>query len=69
MCIGITSLLIHHRPVLLPSALEVAEKELMGDYSSSWPLTKVLDIGGVQRIPNYTENNKVLRSLVSPQYS
>ena len=55
---GITSLLINNRPVLLTSVLEVAEKELMGDFASSWPLTKVLDIGGSERRPNYTAKIK-----------
>ena len=42
-------------PVLLTEALAVAEKELMGEFSSSWPLTKVLDIGGVERRPHFSE--------------
>ena len=33
----------------------MAEKELMGEFSSSWPLTKVLDIGGVERRPHFSE--------------
>ena len=51
---GLTSLLICGRRVLLTSALEVAEAELMGRYASCWPLTKVLDIGGTERSPKYT---------------
>lgn len=42
-------------PILLTEALAVAEKELMGEFSSSWPLTKVLDIGGVERRPHFSE--------------
>lgn len=52
--VGVTSLLIHDHPVLLTSALEVAESELMGDYANSWPLAKVLDIGGTERPPQFT---------------
>ena len=51
---GLTSLLLGSRAVLLPSALKVAEQELMGHFAASWPLTKVLDIGGSERSPNYT---------------
>ena len=52
--IGLTSLLIRDHPVPLTSALEVAERELMGEFASCWPLTKVLDIGGSERCPRYT---------------
>lgn len=51
---GVTSLLIQGQPVLLTSLLEVAECELMGGFADSWPLTKVLDIGGTKRCPKYT---------------
>ena len=54
MHIGVTSLLIRDRLVLLSSALDVAEHELMGEFANSWPLTKVLDIGGAERHPKYT---------------
>ena len=53
---GITSLLVNNRPVLLTEALKVAEVELMGTgFSKQWPLTKVLDIGGLERCPQYSE--------------
>lgn len=52
---GVTSLLISGHAVLLTAALEVAERELMGSYASFWPLTKVLDIGGSERCPKYSE--------------
>ncbi len=51
---GLTSLLINSKRILLTSALEVAEQELMGKYANLWPLTKILDIGGSDRMPNYT---------------
>ena len=43
------------RPVLLTEALAVVERELMGGFSSSWPLTKVMDIGGVERRPCFSD--------------
>lgn len=46
--------MINDQAVLLTSALEVAEQQLMGDFASSWPLTKVLDIGGSERCPKYS---------------
>ena len=46
--------MIGEQLVPLTVALEVAERELMGDYSSLWPLTKILDIGGTERPPNLT---------------
>lgn len=48
---GVTSLLIRGRPVLLTDALKWAESELMGSFAQLWPLTKMLDIGGVSRTP------------------
>ena len=41
--------------MLLTEALSVANKELMGGFSPQWPLTKVLDIGGVERKPKFTD--------------
>ncbi len=38
----------------LPTALRVAERELMGNYAALWPLTKILDIGGTERSPHLT---------------
>ena len=54
ICLGITSLIFGEQLIPLPTALELAEKELMGEYSSLWPLTKILDIGGTERLPNIT---------------
>lgn len=47
-------MLIGDCTISLTSALEVAEAELMGRFAACWPLTKVLDIGGMERSPNYT---------------
>ena len=52
---GITSLLVGGRSVLLTEALSVAERELMGHHAPLWPLTKVLDIGGMARKPRYSD--------------
>ena len=31
-----------------------AEETLFGKFASSWPLTKILDIGGTERVPRYS---------------
>lgn len=36
---------------MLTDALKWAESEVMGSYAHLWPLTKILDIGGVTRTP------------------
>ena len=46
--------MLNGKLVTLTSALDVAEKELMGTFRTLWPLTKILDIGGVERTPNYS---------------
>lgn len=51
---GLTSLIVCDKHIYLSEALKHAEKELMGVYSGTWPLTKVLDIGGPPRTPKYT---------------
>jgi hypothetical protein len=50
---GLTSLLIEGQAHTLQSLLEVAEKDLMGEYTEKWPLAKVLDIGGPACVPRY----------------
>ena len=52
---GITSLLVRGRAVLLTEALREAGSTLMGDHAHLWPLTKVLDIGGVAKSPRLTK--------------
>eukprot|EP00731_Ephydatia_muelleri_P021125 Em0013g852a len=32
----------------------VAEEAIFGSHASSWPLTKILDIGGTERVPHYS---------------
>lgn len=51
---GLTALFIGGEPVPLPQAIEAAETQLMGEYCNVWPLTKVLDIGGPARKPQYS---------------
>lgn len=60
---GITSLRVGGRSVLLTEALSVAEGELMGHHAPLWPLTKVLDIGGVARKPRYSDPVKSATAL------
>ena len=55
--LGITLLRVGESPVLLTDALRVAEDKLMGKYASSWPLTKVLDIGGTARRPKFVDKS------------
>ena len=43
---GLTEIKIGENTLLLKDALKIAEKELMGEYTHQWPLTKILDIGG-----------------------
>ena len=52
-----TSLVLDGEQVLLTEALQVAGSELMGGFSSSWPLTKVLDIGGEERRPVFSRSS------------
>ena len=63
---GITSLIVGGVKVSLPEALEVAEDELMGSYNKSWPLTKVLDIGGPARAPKYSTGDSVEKKAEVP---
>ena len=47
---GLTKIkLIDGHSILLQEASEIAEKEIFGSYKKAWPLTKILDIGGVQK--------------------
>ena len=61
---GLTSLMVEGGTVLLRDAVKVAEQELMGRFASLWPLTKVLDIGGPHRAPNYTP--ELLKTIPLP---
>ena len=63
---GVTYLYIGEDSVPLPQILEVAEKELMGDYNSQWPLTKVLDIGGSACTPLYSRTTSVPENEIPP---
>lgn len=53
---GITSLLVENQQILLSTALMLAGKDLLGDYINTWPLTKLLDIGGTPVVPQYTDS-------------
>lgn len=43
---GLTKIKIGSLSMFLKDAANLAEFELFGDYKNSWPLTKILDIGG-----------------------
>ena len=60
---GLTSLIINGNKVYLSEALKLAENELMGKYSDSWPLTKVLDIGGPAQTPKYTTSSQQAKEV------
>ncbi len=55
---GLTSLIVNGEKIYLTKALQCAENELMGKYSDSWPLTKVLDIGGPAKTPKYSSSSE-----------
>ena len=40
-------------------AVELAEEELLGDYAQTWPLTKILDIGGDAIQPTFSDKLEV----------
>lgn len=64
---GLTYLILGEgRRVNLMQALLSAGPELMGEYSASWPLTKVLDIGGNPRPPVYTGTSSIPPAEVPP---
>jgi len=43
---GLTSIKIGDKEITLKELLNVGEKIILGDYADSWPLAKILDIGG-----------------------
>lgn len=57
---GLTNIrLVSGESVLLKKAAQVAEKELFGSYRSSWPLVKILDIGGQPVVPSFSGQAEV----------
>ena len=52
---GITTLLVGNQEILFSTALTLAGQLLLGDYIDTWPLTKLLDIGGTPVVPNYSD--------------
>ena len=53
---GMTHLFVGDKVILFSSALTCVGEELLGDYIDTWPLTKLLDIGGVPVVPRYSED-------------
>ena len=47
-------MVINNRDVPITELLTVAEEALFGSYAPTWPLTKILDIGGTERVPRYS---------------
>ncbi len=60
---GISPLLIHTdngtEKILLSDAIILVQQDLLGDYASTWPLTKVLDIGGDPVVPSFSSAEEV----------
>lgn len=52
---GISMLRIGEADVPFTDAMAVAEADLLGSYAKSWPLTKVLDIGGPPVKPSFAD--------------
>ena len=53
---GMTYLFVGDKEIHFSSALKYAGEELLGSYIVTWPLTKLLDIGGVPVVPQYSED-------------
>ena len=47
-------MVINKREVPITELVAVAEEAIFGSHASSWPLTKILDIGGTERVPHYS---------------
>ena len=47
-------MVINKREVPITELVAVAEEAIFGRHASSWPLTKILDIGGTERVPHYS---------------
>lgn len=45
---GLTLLIVNDKKFLLKDAIKTSGKDLLGEFVDSWPLTKILDIGGQQ---------------------
>eukprot|EP00054_Salpingoeca_dolichothecata_P022945 m.151654 g.151654 ORF g.151654 m.151654 type:complete len:409 (+) comp24514_c0_seq3:1-1227(+) len=56
---GLTKLFLKNDQVSFVEALKVAEKQLLGEFSAQWPLTKVLDIGGRAMKPDFETGEDV----------
>ena len=64
---GVTRLLVGSQEVLFSTALSVTGELLLGNYVDTWPLTKLLDIGGSPVTPRYTDaTTRTLTSEIPP---
>ncbi len=50
---GLTSIKLIDGDILLKEAVLHAEKEIMGEFMKQWPLTKILDIGGEEKLTSF----------------
>ena len=55
---GMTRLLVGNQEILFSTALSLTGELLLGDHADTWPLTKLLDIGGCPVTPRYTDITK-----------
>jgi len=59
---GLSLAILEHQDrinlVLFTDLVEIAEKFLLGEYSTSWPLTKILDIGGKPVKPSFSDGKE-----------
>ncbi|MBC8495520.1 hypothetical protein H8D36_05175 [archaeon] len=56
---GLTSISLIEGEVTLKQISDVAEEELFGVWKTSWPLTKILDIGGVPKKTSFSDQKEV----------
>ncbi len=56
---GITQLKIGSELVKLSDAALIAEQDLFGSYKDTWPLTKILDIGGQKVTTSFSDEKEV----------
>jgi len=63
---GMTCLFVGDEEIHFSLALTYAGKDLLGSYVDKWPLTKLLDIGGVPVVPQYSDNMGILPAAEVP---
>ena len=56
---GLTKIKINSKLIFLKDIITISEKEVIGNYSKVWPLTKILDIGGTPVKTSFSEIEEV----------